>query len=607
MNKKMLCALAVSIVSVISANMAMQTTPHCVSAMQPIAVSASEVVGNLLVNITGLPDLSGITITVTGNGNTYTAVTGSQGQAAFSKLPVNDAAGNSITYTIRETIPEGYLAASAMTTTLSPGATVIASIPNTEKTYTISIDCKDYQTGDAVSGGLYTLYHDGEVYGTYTIQEDGTLCSFPLHEKEYEGTWEIQMTQAPEGYLLDSTLQELGYYEGDTFVALNSAFPTYTHAAMHLSLVPKSSLSTSQNITLRIQGNLDTYPYFYGDATPIEEAEIALFSRTSSELPPEKQYFTYEQVKNGITLTIPADQRENNWMLYYGIPRGYQEGSSSIDLSKLFLADPSKTDFTIALDTPQLITETVTIGGKPGDVVRLVPDGDMELFEKRMANYREVTGKDTTDITGKAYGALDCAEFVIPETGFVTLDMAYGTYAITDMTAGTSCTLHIDGEGQAALYSLLPGSEANDFSVYYLYDKQEKTLLSYGAYTEGGKIAVPETISDDYYILTVEQGGIYSPLGTSTRSIPIVLQEDGSYTDYTPESQDILYGDVNLDGKVELTDAILLSKACAGQVTLTEEANANGDCNASGNTDTEDSVTLLRFLLHLENSLPVTK
>ena len=75
-------------------------------------------------------------------------MTDAKGQAIFSKLPVNDAAGNTITYTIQETIPDGYMAASAMTTTISAGATVIASIPNTEKTYTIAIDCKDYKSID---------------------------------------------------------------------------------------------------------------------------------------------------------------------------------------------------------------------------------------------------------------------------------------------------------------------------------------------------------------------------------------------------------------------------------------------------------------------------
>lgn len=71
-----------------------------------------------------------------------------------------------------------------------------------------------------------------------------------------------------------------------------------------------------------------------------------------------------------------------------------------------------------------------------------------------------------------------------------------------------------------------------------------------------------------------------------------------------PFDGEIIYGDVNTDGRVELVDAILLSKYCAGTVTLTEQAQANADCNGSGNADTSDAVVLLRFLVHLVDALP---
>lgn len=42
-------------------------------------------------------------------------------------------------------------------------------------------------------------------------------------------------------------------------------------------------------------------------------------------------------------------------------------------------------------------------------------------------------------------------------------------------------------------------------------------------------------------------------------------------------SVDVLYGDIDLDGKTELTDAILLNKAIAGQVKPDDQANKNAD------------------------------
>ena len=64
------------------------------------------------------------------------------------------------------------------------------------------------------------------------------------------------------------------------------------------------------------------------------------------------------------------------------------------------------------------------------------------------------------------------------------------------------------------------------------------------------------------------------------------------------------YGDVNLDGQVDLADAVLLNKAVAGTVVLNEQAAKNADCNSDGVRDANDSMVLLMFLVHLVNDLP---
>lgn len=66
----------------------------------------------------------------------------------------------------------------------------------------------------------------------------------------------------------------------------------------------------------------------------------------------------------------------------------------------------------------------------------------------------------------------------------------------------------------------------------------------------------------------------------------------------------VLYGDVTLDGRVDITDAVLLNKATAGQVELNVQAKGNADCNADGQTDSNDAICLLRFLVHIINTLP---
>ena len=67
-----------------------------------------------------------------------------------------------------------------------------------------------------------------------------------------------------------------------------------------------------------------------------------------------------------------------------------------------------------------------------------------------------------------------------------------------------------------------------------------------------------------------------------------------------------VYGDVNLDGRVDITDAVLLNKAVAGAVSLDSTAQKNADCDANNETGANDAILLLQFLVHIINSLPYT-
>lgn len=589
MKKSIICVAAILAAGAFSCNMAFS----CVSgstAFSPItALAAEAATGNLIVNISGVKTLSGVTITVTGNGNTYTAVTDAKGQAIFSKLPVNDAAGNAITYTIKETIPDGYMAASAMTTTISAGATVIASIPNTEKTYTIAIDCKDYKTdsttpsGDAVlNGGSYTVYHDDVAYGTYSIGADGKLCEFTLHGKEYEGKWEVQMDTAPVGYYLTGEKQELGYYDGDTWIALNSSFPQYTHATMHLSLIPISG-------RLAVQANADD--------------QIRIWLKSSG---------SYEKCKSSerATLTI-------------------EESGKAVQTGLL----PFGTYVVENLTTGETVTQKITTYGS------IVPVEFEHSIAPAITAYKITFATDDGKVpTGGVYNVLDengnqvyrfsptNGEAVIPnlergkkytvqeimapdgyiadkETYTFTVDtqklvisyhlISVTTTASTTVTSTTTTTTTSDAEKRSITYEL--------------YDQTEKTLLSSGDYDTGTrKVELPpDWTPDSRYWLVLEER-VVKPDGmiSSATKECVILHRDGTWERYQ-ESTSILYGDVNLDGKVDISDAVLLNKAASGMVTLNDQAAKNADCNDNGELGADDAVVLLQFLVHVENSLPV--
>ena len=62
--------------------------------------------------------------------------------------------------------------------------------------------------------------------------------------------------------------------------------------------------------------------------------------------------------------------------------------------------------------------------------------------------------------------------------------------------------------------------------------------------------------------------------GMTSSLLPIgyvILHSDGTWEQYQ-ESASVLYGDVNLDGNVDISDAVLLNKAAAGMVTLNNQA-----------------------------------
>ena len=589
MKKTIICAAAILAAGAFSCNMAFS----CVSgstAFSPITASAAEsATGNLIVNISGVKTLSGVTITVTGNGNTYTAVTDAKGQAIFSKLPVNDAAGNAITYTIKETIPDGYMAASAMTTTISAGATVIASIPNTEKTYTIAIDCKDYKTdsttpsGDAVlNGGSYTVYHDDVAYGTYSIGADGKLCEFTLHGKEYEGKWEVQMDTAPVGYYLTGEKQELGYYDGDTWIALNSSFPQYTHATMHLSLIPISGrLAVQANaddqirIWLKSSGSYEKCKSSERATLTIEESGKAV----QTDLLPFGTYVV-ENLTTGETVTQKITT--------YGaiVPVEFQHSiAPAITAYKItFTTDDGKVPtggvYNVLDENGNQVYRFSPTNGEA--VIPNLESGKKYTVQEIMAPDGYIADKETYTFT------VDTQKLVI------SYHLVSGTTTVsTTATSTTTTTTTSDAEKRSITYEL--------------YDQTEKTLLSSGDYdTSTRKVELPpDWTPDSRYWLVLEER-VVKPDGmiSSATKECVILHRDGTWERYQ-ESTSILYGDVNLDGKVDISDAVLLNKAASGMVTLNDQAAKNADCNDNSELGADDAVVLLQFLVHVENTLPV--
>lgn len=83
----------------------------------------------------------------------------------------------------------------------------------------------------------------------------------------------------------------------------------------------------------------------------------------------------------------------------------------------------------------------------------------------------------------------------------------------------------------------------------------------------------------------------------SIPKVSFVLMHDGKPVNIA------LCGDLNLDGFVDVRDAVLLNKVVNGSVVLSEAQVKAADCNGDGVISPEDSLTLLQFLLHLVDSI----
>ena len=73
----------------------------------------------------------------------------------------------------------------------------------------------------------------------------------------------------------------------------------------------------------------------------------------------------------------------------------------------------------------------------------------------------------------------------------------------------------------------------------------------------------------------------------------------------TQEPNLSILGDVNLDGRVDITDAVLLSKAVSGSVEVNDVQKSAMDCDGDGEISSNDATTLMQFLVHAVDSLPV--
>lgn len=126
-----------------------------------------------------------------------------------------------------------------------------------------------------------------------------------------------------------------------------------------------------------------------------------------------------------------------------------------------------------------------------------------------------------------------------------------------------------------------------------------------------GSITLTKEIGVAICILTTsttEETTTTTTESVTTDSDETTATTSGSETATTTKGGDVtpasLYGDVNLDGRVDIIDAVMLNKAAANTVQLSEQQRSNADCDANNEVDSNDAVVLLKFLVSIIKTLP---
>lgn len=116
--------------------------------------------------------------------------------------------------------------------------------------------------------------------------------------------------------------------------------------------------------------------------------------------------------------------------------------------------------------------------------------------------------------------------------------------------------------------------------------------------SEGDRTSEPETfnyrLSDCQPIFNTNNQCVQWYVSDSSDLTFYVLDPYGLSKGSLPET---FYGDVNIDGNIEIADAVLLNKYLVDSATLSKVGKLNADCNKDGKISPEDTLTILKYLV----------
>ena len=129
--------------------------------------------------------------------------------------------------------------------------------------------------------------------------------------------------------------------------------------------------------------------------------------------------------------------------------------------------------------------------------------------------------------------------------------------------------------------------------------------IVFASIAEDGTVSSYDTVVSDGSVTVVGDSETTTAVTTTTGSDSTTTETKETTTE---SESDINYGDANLDGKVDLTDAITLNKYLAGVLTASDQAVKNMNVYLDSNVDDKDTTYLMKFILNVDGyqDLPIT-
>jgi hypothetical protein len=160
-------------------------------------------------------------------------------------------------------------------------------------------------------------------------------------------------------------------------------------------------------------------------------------------------------------------------------------------------------------------------------------------------------------------------------------DVTFVIYALA-VNAGDTVTLGTNGQSASCV----------NYTVFLTEKAEEETTTE--ATTTETTTSTEETTEETTAQTTA-----------STEETTAESSETTATETVTPDTDEVLYGDVNVDGKVTIADILTLNKNLLCGESMSAQGTLNADVDGDGKPTSTDALNILKYLIMIIDTLPV--